>query len=238
MPAYSGSLYFNISTIVENCNAGDQITFELTSDNYPASNNWTASMDYGSLTIDILPTTVAGYPFATSSVSYGNFISGTISPNIIVFNSNVSSFLNNYQQVPYFTSASVNVSSSLYIQYEDINSAFSLNYGDKIILKSDQGKSQILTVNSYYISNSKIYLIVDPNLDQYFINYPNRIITFLLVKKMQDEQNIIMTFNKPPGETSYGFVIPEDINLDVLNSISSIQSNVQQQLLSTQQNSQ
>jgi hypothetical protein len=59
-----------------------------------------------------------------------------------------------------------------------------------------------------------------------------------MVKRLQDEQNIIMTFNKPPGDTSYGFIIPEDINLKVLESISAIQSNVQNQLLSTQQNSQ
>lgn len=238
MPAYSGSLYFNIATVLQNCTAGDQITFELTADYVPSSNNWTASMDYGNLTIDIQSTSVAGYPFATSSVNYGNFISGTISPNVLVFNSSLSSFLQNYQQVPNFSSGSIAISSSLYNQYQEVNYPFLLTFGDKIILKSDQGKSQILNISSYYVFNSKIYLSVYPNLDTYFINYPNNIASFLLVKKLQDEQNVIMSFSKPPGETSYGFIIPENINLDVLNSISSIQSNVQNQLLSTQQNSQ
>ena len=236
MPAYSGSLYFNISSTINNCVAGDEITFELTSDNRPASNNWTASMDYGNLVIDIKSTSVAGYPFEVSNINYGNFVSGTVSPNIIIFNSSLTSFLNNYNQVPYFISGSSIVSSSLYSQYGEINYPFEISEGDKIVLKSDQGKSQIVTISSYYIFNSRAHVLVYPDLDPYFINYPNNILSFLLVKKIKDEQNIILTFKKPPGATSYGFLIPEDINLDLLNNISTIQTNVQQQLLSTQQN--
>lgn len=237
MPAYSGSLYFNISSLISNCSAGDEITIELINNNRPASNNWTASMDYGNLTIDIQSTSVAGYPFASSGATFGNFAYNIVSPNTIVLNSSLTSFLTNYQQVPYFVSASQVITSSLYSQYGEINYPFSLNYGDKIVLTSIEGRSQVVVISHYNVINQRAYISVYPDINNYFINYPNNIASFLIVKRLEDEQNIILTFRKPPGATSYGFVIPEDVDLNLLNNISAIQSNVQQQLLSTQQNS-
>lgn len=237
MPAYSGSLYFNISSIINNCSPGDEITIELVTNNRPASNNWTASMDYGNLTIDIQSTSVVGYPYASSGTTFGNFVYTIVSPSTIVLNSSLTSFLTNYQQVPYFVSASQVVTSSLYSQYGEINYPFSLSYGDKIVLTSVEGRSQVVVISNYTITNNRAYISVYPDINNYFINYPNNIASFLVVKRLQDEQNIILTFKKPPGATSYGFVIPEDVDLNLLNNISAIQSNVQQQLLSTQQNS-
>ena len=58
--------------------------------------------------------------------------------------------------------------------------------------------------------------------------------TFLLLRRYQDEQNVIMTFTKPLGATSYGFIIPETISPEVVNNINTLQAKVQAQLLSTQ----
>ena len=57
---------------------------------------------------------------------------------------------------------------------------------------------------------------------------------FLLLKKYNDEQNVILTFNKPPGITSYGFLIPDNITPEVTNNINTLQAAVQAQILTTQ----
>lgn len=242
MPAISGSLFFSLSTILNNCYGGDEITFEFVSEYQPTSKNWTGSVSLGSLTVDLQPTLIGGYPFATGSTDFGNFVFSVQSPNTIILNASISSFDEFYQQVPIYQSSSLGipftVRNSLYSQYGDINHPFAPRFNDKMVLKSKDGRTQILTIQSTSTVSNRLQIIVNPNLDVYFINNPTEIEELLMVKRLEDEQNIIMTFNKPPGETSYGFIIPEDINLDVLNSISTIQANVQSQLLSTQQNSQ
>jgi hypothetical protein len=242
MAAISGSLYFSLSTTLNNCYGGDDITFEFISEYQPTSKNWTGSFSLGSLTIDLQPTLIGGYPYATSSVDFGDFAYSIQSPNIIILNGSLSSFDEDYQQIPTWQSASlgfpITVKNSLYNAYGDINHPFAPRFNDKAVIKSIDGRTQIVTIQSTTTINNRLQLIVSPNLDVYFINNPSQIDELLIVKRLADEQNIIMTFNKPPGDTSYGFLIPEDINLDVVNNISTIQSNVQNQLLSTQQNSQ
>jgi hypothetical protein len=60
---------------------------------------------------------------------------------------------------------------------------------------------------------------------------------FLLLRRYNDEQNIILTFNKPNGPTSYGFLVPNNITPEVTKNINTLQAAVQSQLLSTQANS-
>jgi hypothetical protein len=237
----SGSLTVNLSTLVNNCYGGDNFTFELLSEFQPASQNWTGSLSVGSLTIEIQPTLIGGYPYATSSAEYGNFVFSIQPPNIIIINTSLSSFDESYMQIPYFLSGSsdsqVAISSSLYDLYGDINYAFAPRFADKIVIRSYDGRTQVLDILSTATNNSQLELSVIPNLSEYFQNNPNQISELLIIKKVKDEQNIIMSFKKSPGDTSYGFVIPENISLDIVDNISSIQSNVQNQLLSTQQNS-
>jgi len=240
MPAYSGSLNYNISTIAYNLNSGDIITFELINEYQPQSGNWTGSLTTGELTIDLQPILIGGYPYATSSIDVGNFVSGTLAPNILVLNSSISSFIQNYQQIPYFLSGSdpntTIVSSSLYSQYGDINYPFNLSFGDKIVMQSIDGRIQVVEIFQTSLVNGQLWIYVSPDLDSYFIISPQNITKFLIIKKLQDEQNIILTFNKPLGQTSYGFVISDITTGSILNNISSLQTNVQQQLLSTQAN--
>ena len=58
---------------------------------------------------------------------------------------------------------------------------------------------------------------------------------FLLLKRVEDETSIYLTFNKRSGRTSYGFTIPEDLSLNVLDNINAITSQVKQKLLADQQ---
>ena len=57
----------------------------------------------------------------------------------------------------------------------------------------------------------------------------------LILKKIQDETNIIFSYIKPPGQTSYGFLIPENLSPDVLANIDTITKQVKQKLLADQQ---
>ena len=51
------------------------------------------------------------------------------------------------------------------------------------------------------------------------------------LKKVEDETNVHLSFTKRDGKTSYGFLIPEDINQDVLNNIDTITKETKQKLL-------
>jgi len=244
MSAISGSVYFNIITTIPQCAPGDEITVEFISNYGATSNNYTASVSIGSLTFDQQATTLGNYPYATSSVN--TFISGTVGNNTIIFNQSLSSFYQNYQQVPFFISGSVGnevpISSSLYNRYGDVLYPFDPQFGDRIVLNATNGQSQIVTVYQAQPTQvngvtTKLAVVVVPDLDYVFTTSVSNISTFLLVKRVKDEQNIILQFKKPVGQTSYGFLIPENINPNVLININSLQSSVQSQLLSTQANS-
>lgn len=262
MPPYSGSLSFSATRTINDCNPGDIITFRVISEYLPTSKNYTASISEGSLTVDIVSTLNGNYPYATSSIAVGNFISDSESPNVLILNSSLQGFLGNYTQVPIFSIAAsgyleipnrdgsgtvlidtetvviTNVTSSMYSLYGDISYPFSLETADKIVMTGQNGRTQevdIITTETSPV-DGKFRIYVSPNLNPYFIDNPDKIANFLIVKRIKDEQNIILQFKKPEGATSYGFVISDDIDPNLINNISTIQTNVQNQLLSTQEN--
>jgi len=239
--AYSGSYTFSIDTTAGQLLPNDKITFEFISENLPTSKNYTASFGEGSLTVNIVPPLNGAYPYATSSITYGNFITGTLAPNQLILNYSISSFYgSSYYQIPYFESGSGGnvslVTSSLYQKYLDINEPFFINPADKIVIRSTNGSIQELTVESVVTTYSdglvRIYTL--DSLNSIFITNPESIDTVVFIKKIKDEQNIILQFKKSPGGTSYGFLISDDIDPMLIANISTIQTNVQNQLLSTQ----
>lgn len=243
MARYSGSLSYDLSLTATQCYPGDTISIQFRANNSPTSNNFTMSMSEGNLTIDISPALNGAFPFATSSTDFGNFITSITSPNLIIFNDSLSAFSGQYYtQVPYFLSGSypneVVVTSSLYPKYGDIDYAFDPKPNDRMIIASIDGRYQTLTIlTSDYTRNGGLRVTTGERINQWFLTNYSQISTILITKKLPDETNIIVKYKKPPGATSYGFLIPDDVNLDLLQSIGTIQSNVQQQLLSTQQNS-
>ena len=90
----------------------------------------------------------------------------------------------------------------------------------------------VQNLDVYGFSNNTITVVGD--ILSNWVDNPKLVKTFLLLRRYNDEQNVILTFNKPPGATSYGFIIPETINPTVVNNINTLQANVQAQLLSTQ----
>ena len=194
--------------------------------------NYTASLtSNSSLTVGTIAVGAGGYPYATSS--YGNFIQSMSdlggNYSSITLTSDLTQYVG-YQFVPYFTSASIVYSSSLYSKYGDLNITFSPQYGDKIIMSDFAGITQDLDVYSF--SGNTITVVGD--ILSNWVDNPKLVKTFLLLRKYQDEQNVIITYNKPPGQTSYGFLIPNTVSPQITNNINTLQAAVQSQLLSTQ----
>jgi hypothetical protein len=223
--------YITYTTPATSIGANQPVVFKLTQGGMSSANYTASLLSNSSLTSDTIAVGAGGYPYATSS--YGNFIQAITNLDgnysSITLTSNLGNF-ENYQFVPYFVSASVIYSSSLYSKYGDINTTFSPKYGDKVILSDTAGITQDLDVYSF--SNNTITVVGDI-LTNWCTN-PKLVKNFLLLRKYQDEQNVIVTFNKPPGQTSYGFLIPNTLNPQVTNNINVLQAAVQSQLLSTQ----
>jgi hypothetical protein len=215
--------------------SNESIVFKLIQEGMSES-NYTASLTSDSrLTVSTIAVGSGGYPFA--STSSGNFIESMLNLpgdySSITFTSDLSQFVGSYEFVPYFTSGSTVYSSSLYTKYGDINVAFSPQFGDKVIMADETGVTQDLDVYSF---SGDTLTVVGEILSNWVAN-PKLVKIFLLLRKYNDEQNVILTFNKPDGATSYGFLIPNNVTPEVTNNINTLQAAVQSQLLSTQANS-
>lgn len=228
-------LSINYTTPAISFAVGDKAVFKLTQDGMSTS-NFTASLSAGSLTANTVSVGAGGYPYATASAANAGWFIDSITDlglqSDIVFSSNLSQYTG-YLFVPYFESGSTVYSSSLYYRYGDVNTSFLPQTGDKVVLYDNTGTVQdvdILTVTT----GSNLTVTVVPELLSNWTIKPSLITRVLFLRKYQDEQNIILTFNKNPGATSYGFTIPETINPDVATNINTLQAAVQSQLLSTQ----
>ena len=230
----TSTLNLNLTTNFYSFDAGDKVTFELHQDTVPASKNFTASVSQGSLTVNTGTGTEGSYPFVSSTTStYINNLSNSSYNGKITLTSSLASF-EGYQFIPYFVSGGVAYSSSLYTRYGDINTAFSPQKDDKIILRDATGNVQDLNVYSASIVNSQMEILTVPNILTSWVTTPTNVKEFLLLRRYNDEQNIIMTFNKNPGQTSYGFLIPNTVSPEITNNINTLQAAVQSQLLSNQ----
>lgn len=235
----SGSfLSINYTTPAASFAPGDKVEFRFIQ-NYLTTENITASFVSGPsnsyLTTQPISVGQGGYPYAT--VSSSGFISSitdiTPTTSTIFFNSEVSSFYQ-YQFVPYFVSGNITYSSSLYNDYGDVNYPFAPEFGDKIVMSDLSGISQEVDVVTASFAGNSLGITVTPQvLDNWMLD-PKEIYKFLLLKRYNDEQNVILIFNKNPGATSYGFLIPQDISPAVVENINTLQAAVQSQILNTQ----
>jgi hypothetical protein len=122
---------------------------------------------------------------------------------------------------------------SLYSQYGDVNYPFEMNEGDIILLTQASGSviNEYLINKIEYASDAVKFNVVPPLPS----NMSSTIYSFVFLKKVKDETNILSKFRKPLGNTSYGFIIPENLHPDVLNNIDTITKEVKLKLLADQQ---
>lgn len=220
---------------------GDIVSFKLLETVSASAANYTASVTIGSSLTMTETNTQGSYPFASTAsspyiIDFNN--QGTVFGQVTM-SADISNFYG-YQQVPYFVSGGVTYSSSLYSSpvgsgsYGDINAAFNPQPFDKLILKDVNGIVQNLDIYSSSFSGSNLVLQTVPTILPSWASNTSLVETFLLLSRYNDEQNVILTFTKPSGATSYGFIIPNTINPLVTANINELQAKVQSQLLSNQ----
>ena len=238
-PVNNLSATLNLSFTTEQYSFGpnDVVTFELQQALTCSSTNFTASISTVS-NLGVIQTSLEG-SYAYLSATEGTYIKSfdnSGSYGVVTLTGSFGPFLGSYQQVPYFVSGGVTYSSSLYAKYGDVSTLFAPQPSDKLILKDINNIVQNLDIYSSSLSGSQncVQLFTVPNITTTWVNNSALVETFLLLRRYQDEQNVIMTFNKPSGATSYGFIIPETISPEVVNNINTLQTKVQAQLLSTQ----
>lgn len=227
---------FNLTTPAISLTSADNVTFELF---YTASTtNITASISTGtnsSLTVGSVSTGQGNYSFARNTPNpFIQDLSNTGSnAGVITYNSSLSQY-RYYEYVPYFPTGSTEYRSALYNTYGDVNTVFNPEVGDAIVLRDANGLSQILDVIETTVSGSNLITVVTPAILTNWTTNETLIDTVQILKKIRDEQNVIINFNKPSGQTSYGFIIPETIKPEVLQKINTLQASVQSQLIEFQ----
>jgi len=227
---------FNTTSSFKDYTPGDQVYFKL--QQVTSSNNYTASLlstgdrtVYTGLRNSIGVSTIGINPFATSSL--GQFVSQSNGIDTLYLNKSLSGF-KDYLYLPATSSV------SLHTAYGNINNTFSPKVGDVILIYyNNNAQVQELNIVSAQLNSSILELKVSPNLvSNLAINgsYSNSTISKLLfLSKLPDETNINLYFDKLDGQTSYGFLIPDNLSPDVLKNIDTITKQVKQKILTTNQ---
>ena len=229
----TGNLTLNVNTTPTSFAAGDSVTFQLLQNLTSSAGTFTASVSTGLLSVSE-NVSQGSYPYATSVGSpfiqaLANLTTET-NTGLITLNSSLSGYYG-YNFVPYFVSGGVAYTSSLYAAYGDINTSFAPEPYDKIVMRDKSGLIQELDVKSASVIAGNMQIEVVPSILPNWVTNPALVSSFLLLRTYKDEQNVILTFNKNPGQTSYGFLIPETVSPQITNNINTLQAAVQSQLL-------
>jgi hypothetical protein len=232
----SDVLNFKVSTPSTPFAVGDKISYEfITGSNGFNTTNFTASiLAGGSFSNQLSEYQVGSNPFATSSLS--PFISGSLN-NTLILNSSLSYF-KDYLFMP--TGSSPITENKLFNVYGDVDYNFSPKAGDFISIYYSGGYFESSILNAYSDISGKINLTVSSELPSNLtkLAFANGDITkFIILSKVNDETNLILTFDKKPGNTSLGFIIPNNLHPDVLDNIDVITKEVKQKLLDLGTNS-
>ena len=223
---------FNINKTAEPLVKDDKLTFKLILSG-SSSSNFTASLSQGNLTIGSV---AASTGYATTNCPYldSASISTGSNNNEIIFSSGVSSFYGGgYLFTPNPLSGSVN---SLYDTYGDVDYPFEAKLYDIVILYLSDGtyiEYRVLDVNN---DSNLLRITLDQTLSQTIKDELalNKFKRFLLLSRKEDESNAYIVYQKRPGKTSYGFMIPNNLAPDVLANIDTITKEVKQKLINEQ----
>lgn len=226
---------FNINQQSVSLEDGEELIFKLVL-NYSSTNNFTASISPGNL---LVSSNAIATGYATTNCPYlsSASIAAETNSNEIIFSSGVSSFHNaGYTFVPNPLSGSV--SSSLYPIYGDVDYPFIVNpYDIVLIYLSDGTYVEARVLNVYKDNSNLLRLSLDKTLSNFIKSdlANGTYFRFLILTRVKDETNSYVVYQKRPGQTSYGFIIPQNLSADVLNNIDTITREVKQKLLADQQ---
>jgi len=234
----STTLVFNVTSSNRDFVPGDQVSFRFIQ-NGSLPNNATASFTqtgrgtiYDGLRNSLSITTTGINPFATGSI--GQFVQSSNGVDTLILNKSLSSFID-YQYLPSTSSI------GLYNVYGNVNNTFSPKVGDVILIYYNGGiqYQEFNIVSTPSPVNGQYQIKVSPSLVSNLAltgSYASTTIDkLLLLSKQPDETNLYLSFNKSPGNTSYGFLVPDNLSPDILKNIDVITRQVQQKLLTNNQ---
>jgi len=239
MPSYISSSYtFTINQPSVALTQGDILTFRLLISG-STSSDFTASIAPGNLTVSSLAV-ATGYATVNCPYLSSTYINTGSNSNEIIFSSGLSSVYNgDYTFVPNPLSGSY--SSSLYPIYGDVDYPFIVSPYDVLLLYLSDGTNiEYRILNVYTDSTTNlIHLTLDGQLSQFvkddLVGNGHSFTRFLLLARIPDETNAYVIYAKRPGQTSYGFIIPQNLATDVLANLDTITKEVKQKLLADQQ---
>ena len=230
--ALSQTLNFDVETSYQAFTSGDKIGFEflVNSVDFNTTNFTSSIVAGGTLYNQLAANQVGNNPYATSSIT--PFISGSAGNRTIVLKTELSYF-ENYKFIP--SGSTPGNLSTLYSLYGDVDYTFSPKPGDEIIIYyGGSGNFYESNINYTYTSGSQLYLVLNSDLPSNLSIGPynsNTVDKFLFLTKIEDETNTILTFDRPSGNTSIGFLIPENLHPDVLANLDTITKEVKQKLI-------
>ena len=222
-------------------NDGESVYFKFILQS-STTNDFTASLSQGSAILSSLaPST--GYSNITKDYLYtGSAFMTASNINEIIFENNISNLFGpNYIFVPNPDLVNA-VSSSLYSEYGDIDYPFFIDSFDIfLIYLSDGTYIEYRILRTYIDNNGRLRLILDQQLSQTVKNDISGIggigdefyKKILLLSRRKDETNITLTFNKREGKTSYGLLIPNNIDPGILKNIDTIAKEIKTKILTT-----
>ena len=220
---------FNIDNSNLNLLPNDTLEVKLVLVTPPTSNDFTSSLSQGNLTISSLTPSIG---YVLTSCPY--LVTSSII-NEIKLSSGITNFYDNgYIFSPNPLSGSLN---PLYPTYGDIDYPFIIKPFDMILLYLNDGTYIEYRVISLRTGNGQLIITLDTSIsalakDNIQNNSLNKI---LFLTRIQDETNAYVIYNKRPGRTSYGFIIPDNLSPEVLSNIDTITKEVKLKLLNEQQ---
>jgi cold shock CspA family protein len=207
---------------------GDNLVFKLVLINTTTS-DFTASMSQGNITVSSLVPSI-GYALASCPF----LETSSINNNELILGNGISNFHDN----GYIFSPNplIGDPSTLYPTYGDVDYPFIIKPYDLILLYLNDGTYLEYTIINLNQNNGNLILTLNALLSENTktqINdgdYKN----FLILTKIKDETNAHVIYNKRPGKTSYGFIIPDNLSPDVLSKIDTITKEVKLKLINEQ----
>jgi hypothetical protein len=181
--------------------------------------------------------------YGTQCITLSNPITNLISssysdPGEIPLTDTMSTYFNDPIYFLPYTSDNI---SSLYSSYGDVNYTTNIEIGDRIILYYSGSISSLPISNITPIEVQVIGVTIDgtsktiqvyPDLPLYLnSNNINNYQKAVFVKRVPDETVAIIQGNKRPGDTSYGFLVPENVNPNIQKNINTLQATIQSQIL-------
>ena len=240
MPLLNHTFAVNVPSV--SLTAGEALVFKFrctTTD----SNTFTAYLDdKASLRVSSLAASTGYSSVSLSSEFFHSASMANTGSNTtdIVFSSALSGFWdNNYIFVPNPITGSFNSLYSGSVAYGDVDYNFSPNppcYDIVLVYLEDNTYIEARVLREF-LSGSFLHLTLDTTLSPSLRTaLANKTYTrFLFLSRRADETNVITTFAKRDGATSYGFLIPQDLSKNVLDNIDVITKEVKQKLLNDQQ---